>query len=53
MIFHHLIILFALASSTKGQNSENPHGSGPLKPLSTSVAGGAISGMAVADNGEE
>jgi hypothetical protein len=68
MIFYHLIILFALTkcvyaggleiSSIEEQNSENllrsdPHGRGPLKLLSALVEGGAISGMAVADNGEK
>ena len=68
MIFYHLIILFVLAkgaysrsletSSTKEQNSEDllkseSHGRGPLRSSSASVEGGAISGMAVAGNGEE
>jgi hypothetical protein len=68
MIFYHVIILFVLAkgaysrsletSSTEKHNSEEllkaeSHGRGPLRPLSAFVEGGTISGMAVADNGDD
>lgn len=67
MTFYHLFVLFALGncafsgileeSSIEGKYSGNlsrldPHEKGPSRPLSDPPGGGAINGMAVADNGE-